>query len=217
MQHTHVIMECVWNGGYLVSIIIICHWGDILFLKMCPWWSVFTLYELHARWSYRRWFGSLLLCACWMCDVSCSSAISISITSSHCFVDPAVHECDCILTVNRSSSTPSLGTNTSPTKSLSPLSRSTEESQKPYTRPHQKQSLLSMPGGKHTPTPCISLDTKVHSFTLGLSALDCWKQWKGKTLNPLPCALWPQKMNNCFDRLYANNFFFLKPQTNKLD
>ena len=55
-----------------------------------------------------------------------------------------------VLTVNRSSSTPALGTNMSPTKSLSPLSRSTEESQKPYNRPHQKQSLLSMTGRRHS-------------------------------------------------------------------
>ncbi|XP_076446216.1 SLAIN motif-containing protein 2-like [Babylonia areolata] len=52
--------------------------------------------------------------------------------------------------MNRSSSTPSLGTNTSPTKTVASLSRSTEESQKPYTptRPHQKQSLLSMTGNR---------------------------------------------------------------------
>ena len=55
-----------------------------------------------------------------------------------------------VLTVNRSSSTPALGTNMSPTKSLSPLSRSTEESQKPYSRPHQKQSLLSMTGRRRS-------------------------------------------------------------------
>ncbi|KAL8616822.1 hypothetical protein ACOMHN_017859 [Nucella lapillus] len=52
--------------------------------------------------------------------------------------------------MNRSSSTPSLGTNTSPTKLVAPgsLSRSTEESPKPYGRPHQKQSLLSMTGNR---------------------------------------------------------------------
>lgn len=52
--------------------------------------------------------------------------------------------------MNRSSSTPSLGSNVSPTKSLSPLSRSTEESQsqRHYGRPHQKKSLLAMAGNR---------------------------------------------------------------------
>lgn len=52
--------------------------------------------------------------------------------------------------MNRSSSTPALGTNMSPTKSHSTLSRSTEESQsqKHYGRPHQKQSLLVMTGNR---------------------------------------------------------------------
>ena len=40
-----------------------------------PWWSLScTLYSSHARWSYRRRLGSLLLWACSMCDVNSSSA-----------------------------------------------------------------------------------------------------------------------------------------------
>ena len=37
---------------------------------MSPWWSLCrpTLYSSHARWSYRRRLGSLLLWACSMCD-----------------------------------------------------------------------------------------------------------------------------------------------------
>ena len=31
---------------------------------------VFALYYLHAMWSYRRWFISLLLCVYYMCDVT---------------------------------------------------------------------------------------------------------------------------------------------------
>ena len=48
---------------------------------MYPWWSLCTLYLSHARWSYRRRLGSLLLCACSMCGVNCSSAIT-----SHCLL-----------------------------------------------------------------------------------------------------------------------------------
>ena len=34
-------------------------------LRMSPWWSLCILYLSHARWSYRRQLGSLLLlCAC---------------------------------------------------------------------------------------------------------------------------------------------------------
>ncbi|KAK7097211.1 SLAIN motif-containing protein 2-like [Littorina saxatilis] len=55
---------------------------------------------------------------------------------------------DEVARMNRSSSTPALGANTSPTTPVTSLSRSTEESQKPYSRPHQKQSLLSMAGNR---------------------------------------------------------------------
>ena len=44
--------------------------------RMSPWWSWCTLYLSHVRRSYRRRLGSLLLCACWMCDVNCSSAVT---------------------------------------------------------------------------------------------------------------------------------------------
>ena len=44
-------------------------------LRMSPW-SLCTLYWSHAQWRYCRWLGSLLLCACSICDVSCSSAIT---------------------------------------------------------------------------------------------------------------------------------------------
>ena len=37
---------------------------------MSPWWSLCTLYLSHARWSYRRRLGSLLLWACIQCVVS---------------------------------------------------------------------------------------------------------------------------------------------------
>ena len=39
-------------------------------LSMSPWWSLCTLYLLHARWSYRRRLGSLLLWACVQCVAS---------------------------------------------------------------------------------------------------------------------------------------------------
>ena len=48
----------------------------VLGLRLSPGWSVCTLYLSHAMWSYRRRFGSLWLCACSMCDVNCSSAIT---------------------------------------------------------------------------------------------------------------------------------------------
>ena len=48
---------------------------------MSPWWSFCTLYLSHARWSYRRRLGSLLFCACSMCDINCSNAIT-----SHCLL-----------------------------------------------------------------------------------------------------------------------------------
>ena len=44
------------------------YWG---FTQMSPWWSLCTLYSLHARWSYRRWPRSLLLWACVQCHVWC--------------------------------------------------------------------------------------------------------------------------------------------------
>ena len=60
------------------------HWGCLLgVLNVFPWWSVCTLYLLHARWSYHRQLGSLLLCVCFMCDVNCSRAIT-----SHCLLMP---------------------------------------------------------------------------------------------------------------------------------
>ena len=46
---------------------------------MSPWWSLCTMYVSHVRRSYRRRLGSLLVCACSMCDVHCSNAIT-----SHC-------------------------------------------------------------------------------------------------------------------------------------
>ena len=51
------------------------------FLRMSSWWSLCTLYSSHTRWSYRRRFGSLLLCACSMCDVNSWSAVT-----SHCLL-----------------------------------------------------------------------------------------------------------------------------------
>ena len=39
-------------------------------LRMSPWWSLCTLYLLHAKWSYWGRLGSLLLCAWSMCYVS---------------------------------------------------------------------------------------------------------------------------------------------------
>ena len=56
--------------------------------RMSPWWSLCTLYVSHARWSYHRWLRSLLLCACSMCHVNCSSAVT-----SHCLLieHPAQH------------------------------------------------------------------------------------------------------------------------------
>ena len=53
--------------------------GIKVLLRMSPCWSLCTLYLSKARWSYRRRLGSLLLCACSMSDVNCSSAIA-----SHC-------------------------------------------------------------------------------------------------------------------------------------
>ena len=44
---------------------------------------------LIARWSYRWRLGSLLLYACSMCDVNCSSAIT-----SHCLLVAVVHFID---------------------------------------------------------------------------------------------------------------------------
>ena len=49
--------------------------------RMSPWWNLCTLYLLHARWSYHRRLGSLLLYACSMCDINCLSAIT-----SHCLL-----------------------------------------------------------------------------------------------------------------------------------
>lgn len=57
------------------------------------------------------------------------------------------YKLDEVARLNRSSSTPALGTNVSPTIPASPLSRSTDES-RPYARPQQKQSLLSMHGNR---------------------------------------------------------------------
>ena len=50
--------------------------GGRLSHKMPPGLSLCTLYSSHARWVcfYRRRLGSLLLPACSMRDVSCSSA-----------------------------------------------------------------------------------------------------------------------------------------------
>ena len=45
-------------------------------LRMSSWWSLCTLYSSHARWSYHRRLRSLLFCACSMCDVDYSSAIT---------------------------------------------------------------------------------------------------------------------------------------------
>ena len=44
--------------------------------RMSPWWSLCTLYLSHARWSHRKRLGSLLLWACSIRDVNCSSAIT---------------------------------------------------------------------------------------------------------------------------------------------
>ena len=56
---------------------------------MSPWWCVCTLYLSYARWSYRRWLGSLLFCACSMCNVNCLSAIT-----SYCLLIPWKNEMD---------------------------------------------------------------------------------------------------------------------------
>ena len=39
------------------------------FLRVSPWWSLCTLYSSHARWSYRRRLGFLLLLACVQCHM----------------------------------------------------------------------------------------------------------------------------------------------------
>ncbi|KAK7498650.1 hypothetical protein BaRGS_00010027 [Batillaria attramentaria] len=71
------------------------------------------------------------------------------------------YKLDEVARMNRSSSTPALGTNTSPTKSGSPLSRSTDET-RPYARPQQKQSLLSMHGGMRVDNGTFTRPKKSH-------------------------------------------------------
>ena len=53
------VTECARNGGY------VCHGGHP-FLRMYLWWS--SCVSSHARWSYCRWFRSLLL---WCLSVKC--------------------------------------------------------------------------------------------------------------------------------------------------
>ena len=40
--------------------------------RMSPWWSLCTLYSSHARWSYRRRLGSLLLCDVSLVEFICT-------------------------------------------------------------------------------------------------------------------------------------------------
>ena len=51
-------MQSHWNHQPKLTLVI---------LRMSPWWSLCTFHSSHARWSYHRWLGSLLLWACVQC------------------------------------------------------------------------------------------------------------------------------------------------------
>ena len=59
-----------WLVGWLID------WLIDWLTGLTPWWRLWTLYSSHARWSCLRRLRSLLLCACSVRDVNCSSAIT---------------------------------------------------------------------------------------------------------------------------------------------
>ena len=69
MRHTRV-AECAWNRGYYIPL------GNIRLLDNVSLVEFMPLYYLHARRCYRRRFRSLLLRACYTCDVNWSSPIN---------------------------------------------------------------------------------------------------------------------------------------------
>ena len=68
---TKAFQDMTESGRLMIS-------ASLILLRQSPWWSLCTLYLSHVRWSYRRRFGSLLLCACYTWDVNCSSVSTIN-------------------------------------------------------------------------------------------------------------------------------------------